>query len=57
MKHPDVEVKKRPADAVVKTFKYKESFDNQCRYRHAVDDHNNLRHAGISLEEMWKTRT
>lgn len=57
MKHPDVEVKKRPADAVVKTFKYKESFDNQCRYRHAVDDHNNLRHAGISLEEMWKTHT
>lgn len=39
----------------MKVFKYMEPFDNHYRYRHAVDDHNNLRHSDISLEETWVT--
>ena len=38
------------------TFKYKFPFDWHFRYRHAVDDHNNLRHALPSLEDSWTTR-
>jgi hypothetical protein len=38
-----------------KEFKYTECFDNHFLYRHAVDDHNNLRHSDISLEETWST--
>ena len=42
-------------DGSVATFKYTEPFNNHYLYRHAVDDHNNLRHAGISIEETWLT--
>eukprot|EP00804_Cyclotella_cryptica_P010233 CCRYP_016698-RA/>CCRYP_016698-RA protein AED:0.43 eAED:0.33 QI:0/0/0/0.66/1/1/3/0/142 len=35
------------------TFHYKKPFDWHFRYRHAVDDHNNLRHALPSLEDTW----
>ncbi len=38
------------------TFKYKKPFDWHFRYRHSVDDHNNLRHALPSLEDTWVTQ-
>jgi hypothetical protein len=37
-------------------FKYTEPFLNHFKYRHQVDDHNNLRHSLISLEESLSTR-
>ena len=37
------------------SFKYTEPFYLHFRYRHAVDDHNNLRHQVPSLEETWTT--
>jgi hypothetical protein len=40
---------------VTKKFKYTESFANHFLYRHCVDDHNNLRHTGVSIEETWQT--
>jgi hypothetical protein len=40
---------------VTKKFKYTEPFANHFLYRHCVDDHNNLRHAGVSIEETWRT--
>ncbi|KAG7359040.1 transposase IS4 [Nitzschia inconspicua] len=51
----DAKEKRRRVDGEVKTFKYTETFENHYRYRHAVDDHNNLRHSDISLEETWVT--
>ena len=43
----------------VKNFKYKLPFGWHFCYRHAVDDHNNLRHAIPSIEDtrvthMWQ---
>jgi hypothetical protein len=53
----DAEDKKRVLEhGSVSTFKYTEPFDNHFRYRHAVDDHNNLRHSDISIEETWFTK-
>ena len=43
-------------DGTIATFKYMEPFYNHYKFRHAVDDHNNLRHSPISLEETWITR-
>jgi hypothetical protein len=40
---------------VTTRFKYMEPFANHFLYRHCVDDHNNLRHAGVSIEETWRT--
>jgi hypothetical protein len=41
---------------VTKKFKYTEPFANHFLYRHCcVDDHNNLRHSGISIEQTWRT--
>jgi hypothetical protein len=40
---------------VVEPFKYTEVFHNHFKYRHAVDDHNNLRHSNVSLELTWTT--
>jgi len=37
-------------------FQYTAPYDWHFRYRHAVDDHNNLRHATPSLEESWTTK-
>lgn len=37
------------------TFKYTKPVAWHFKYRHAVDDHNNLRHALPSLEDAWKT--
>lgn len=36
-------------------FKYTECFANHYKYRHAVDDHNNLRHKVPSIEGSWHT--
>ena len=36
-------------------FQYTRPYDWHFRYRHAVDDHNNLRHALPSLEDTWRT--
>jgi hypothetical protein len=41
---------------VQRTFQYKCPFDWHFRYRHAVDDHNNLRHALPSIEDSWNTQ-
>ena len=41
---------------VTKTFKYMEPFYNHFKFRHQVDDHNNLRHSPISLEESLSTK-
>jgi hypothetical protein len=51
----DAPDKHRVVDGEQKTFKYMEPFENHYLYRHAVDDHNNLRHSDISLEETWVT--
>ena len=39
-----------------KRFRYACPFDWHFRYRHAVDDHNNLRHALPSIEDSWVTK-
>ena len=38
---------------MVNKFKYKLPLDCHFRYRHAVDDHNNLRHSLPSIEDTW----
>ena len=40
---------------VVKKFKYKLTFDSHFCYRHAIDEHNNLRHVLTSIEGTWMT--
>jgi hypothetical protein len=37
------------------SFRYTKPGDWHFRYRHAVDDHNNLRHSLPSLEDSWTT--
>lgn len=39
-----------------KTFNYRQPFGLHFRYRHQVDDHNNRRHAPISIERTWATK-
>ena len=46
---------KENGEDVVKKFKHKLPFDWHIRYRHAVDDHNNLGHALPSIEDTWMT--
>lgn len=41
---------------VNKSFHYTEPFFNHFKFRHQVDDHNNLRHSPISLEESISTK-
>ena len=36
--------------------KYTKPFDWHFRYRHCVDDHNNLRHSLPSIEDTWVTQ-
>jgi hypothetical protein len=50
------EYKGANGQSVVQTFKYRQPFGLQFRYRHQVDDHNNCRHAPISLERTWATK-
>ena len=40
---------------VDKKFHYTSTFSNHFHFRHAVDDHNNLRHSSPALEETWIT--
>jgi hypothetical protein len=47
--------KNAAGENVTKKFKYTEPFANHFLYRHCVDDHNNLRHSGVSIEETWRT--
>ena len=39
-----------------KSFNYTECFANHFKYRHNIDDHNNLRHATPSIESTWLTQ-
>ena len=41
--------------ATLKYFRYEEPFANHYKYRHCVDDHNNLRHSVPSVEGSIKT--
>ena len=43
-------------EKVIQTFKFTEPFSNHYRFRHAVDDHNNLRHQVPSIEGTWVTQ-
>ena len=47
--------KKEDGSWVTAFFHYTEVFANHFRFRHAVDDHNNLRHKLPSIEETWVT--
>ena len=38
------------------TFKYTEPYSNHYRFRHSIDDHNNLRHQVPSIEGTWTTQ-
>ena len=37
------------------TFKYTKPFSDHFKYRHLIDDHNNLRHSSPSFEDTWTT--
>ena len=50
-----VRIWKEHGEDIVKKFKYKLTFDWNFRYRHAVDDHNNLKHSLSSIEDTWVT--
>ena len=39
-----------------KQFTYRQPYGISFRYRHQVDDHNNRRHAPMSLERTWETK-
>ena len=52
----DSEQKYRRLENNSVTFQYTEPFANHYRFRHAVDDHNNLRHSDVSIEETWRTQ-
>jgi hypothetical protein len=41
---------------VERKFRYTCPYDWHFRYRHAVDDHNNLRHATPAVEDSWLTQ-
>ena len=40
----------------IKQFKYHQPFGFHFRYNNQVDDHNNRRHAPISLDITWETK-
>jgi hypothetical protein len=46
---------KEAGETKTASFHYPEPFFLHFKYRHAVDDHNNLRHAVPSIEETWIT--
>jgi hypothetical protein len=47
---------KRGNEQMSVTFQYPQPFDWHFRYCHAVDDHNNLRHALPLIEDTWITQ-
>ena len=46
---------KENGEDLVNNFNYNLPFGWHFRYLHAVDDHNNLRHALPSIEDTWVT--
>ena len=50
-----VRIWKGNIEDVAKKFKYKLPFGWHFGYRHAVDDHKNLRHSLPSIEDTWVT--
>ena len=46
---------RRLSDGTKISFKYTECFANHYKFRHAVDDHNHLRHKLPSIEDSWIT--
>ena len=46
---------KHQGTTVTTSFKYTEPYANHFLFRHAVDDHNNLRHSVPAIEETWTT--
>ena len=53
--HDDEKENVRKVNGETIKFKYTKPFSDHFRYRHAVDDHNNLRHSSPSLENTWVT--
>ena len=47
--------KNNEGNLVERFFRYTTIFYNHFRFRHLIDDHNNLRHQSPSLEETWVT--
>ena len=50
------EYKGRDGESLARLFKYHQKFGLHFRYHHHVDDHNNRRHAPISIERTWATK-
>ena len=50
------EYKGRDGESLARLFKYRQPFCLHFRYRHQVDNHNNRRHAPISIERTWETK-
>ena len=48
--------KGRDGESLARLFKYRQPFGLNFRYRHRVDDHNNIIHAYISIESTWATK-
>ena len=53
--HPNEQMNTRVVTEGKVKFKYTKPFADHFCYRHAVDDHNNLRHSSPSLEDTWTT--
>ena len=43
-------------ESLTRLFNYLQPFGLQFRYRHQVDDQNNIRHAPTSIERTWATK-
>ena len=46
---------KKNGSLVTESFDYTEPYANHFLYRHAVDDHKNLRHRLPAIEDIWLT--
>ena len=51
-----LEYKGRDGEFLASIFKYRQPFGLHFRYRHQVYNHNNRRHAPISIERTWETK-
>ena len=50
------EYKGRYGQSLARILKYRQTFGLHFRYRHYVYDHNNRRHAPISIERTWESK-
>ena len=50
------EYKGRDGQSLARQFNYQQPFGLYFCYRQQVDDHNNRRHAPISIERIWATK-